>query len=218
MHRAQARDRNAFSKGAFPMIEPRNYSLIAPIYDRLFAKPLEEGHYLIGELIEENPHKKFLEVGIGSGLTLEHVIDHDFTGIDISEEMLYEAQVKVLGRHNIKLHLMDAEKLEFKNNEFDIVMAPSVLTAVANPEKVFEEMIRVTKPGGMIVIIAHFSDERQFISRLLDPLTRSFLGFRLDLKLEFFRQYPELKLLEKRKINHWGNMNLSWFLKFEKQR
>lgn len=200
------------------MIEPRNYSLIAPIYDKLFSKPLEEGHYLIGDIIEDNPDKKFLEVGIGSGLTLEHVLNHDFTGVDISEEMLYEAQVKVLGRHNIKLFLMDAEKLEFRDNEFDIVMAPSVLTAVSNPERVFEEMIRVTKPGGMIVIIAHFSDERQFVSKLLDPLTRSFLGFRLDLKLDFFRQYPHLKLIEKRKINHLANMSLSWFLKFEKQR
>lgn len=199
------------------MIEPRNYSLIAPIYDRIFAKPLEEGHHLISEIIHDHPHKKFLEVGIGSGLMLEHVQNQDYTGIDISEEMLYEAQIKVLGRHNIKLYQMDAQQLAFKNNEYDIVMAPSVLTAVTNPERVFQEMIRVTKPGGLLIIIAHFSDEREIMSKILDPLTRSFLGFRLDLKLELFENYPQLKLIEKEKINHFANMSLSWFLKFEKQ-
>lgn len=199
------------------MIEPRNYSLIAPLYDKIFARPLEEGHHLIGDVIRNNPSKKMLEVGIGSGLTLEHVTDHDFTGIDISEEMLYEAQVKVLGRSNIKLLMMDAEYLSFKKNQFDIVMAPSVLTAVGHPLKVFEEMIRVTRPGGKIIIIAHFSDEREMISKIFDPLTRTFLGFRLDLKLDFYQKYSQVKLITKKKVNHFANINLSWYLEFEKQ-
>lgn len=200
------------------MIEPRNYSFIAPLYDTIFAKPLGEGHFLIGELIRNNPKKKILEVGVGSGLTLEHVEDHDFTGIDISDQMLCEAQLKVLGRHNINLYKMDAQEIEFPKNSFDIVLAPSVLSAVANPDEVFKEMIRVTRPGGIIVVVANFSDDRKILSKVLDPFTKFLLGFRMDLELSSLKKYRELKLIEQKKINHIGNMNLSWFLKFEKQK
>lgn len=205
-------------KRSHSMIEPRNYSFIAPLYDTIFAKPLGEGHFLIGELIKDNPHKKILEVGIGSGLTLEHVEEHDFTGIDISDEMLCEAQVKVLGRHNIKLFKMDAEELEFSKNSFDIVLAPSVLSAVSAPLEVFKEMIRVTRPGGTIVVIANFSDDRKMMSKVLDPFTKSFLGFRMDLELSSLKKFKELKLIEQKKINHIAGLNLSWYLKFEKQK
>lgn len=199
------------------MIEPRNYSLIAPLYDSLFSKPLEEGHLLIADILNEYPDKTFLEVGVGSGLTLEHVLDQDFTGIDISEEMLCEAQQKVLGRHNIKLLEMDAERINFDAKHFDIVMAPSVLTAVTNPTIVFEEMIRVTRPGGIIIIIAHFSDGNEMFSNFFDPITRALLGFRMDLEMDYFKEHSAIKLLEQKKINHVGGFNLSWFLKFEKQ-
>lgn len=200
------------------MIEPRNYSLIAPLYDKIFSWPLKEGHLLIADVLAENVNKTFLEVGVGSGLTLEHVTDQNFTGIDISEDMLYVAQQKVLGRHNIQLAEMDAERLSFSNNHFDIVMAPSVLSAVKNPHIVFEEMIRVTRPGGMVIIIAHFNDDNQFISKIFDPLTRSLLGFRMDLELDFFKHHSQLKLIEQKRINYFAHFNLSWFLKFEKQK
>lgn len=199
------------------MVEPRDYSLIAPLYDKIFSRPLGEGHQVIGQLIKNNPHKKFLEIGVGSGLTLEHVDKQDFTGIDINEDMLYQAQIKVLGRHNIKLYQMDAEQLNFSSNKFDYVMAPSVLSAVRDPDRVFSEMVRVTKPGGSIIVIANFVDETRTLSRFLDPLTRSVLGFRMDLELDFYKKIPGIKLVERRKINQFANYHLSWYQKFKKQ-
>lgn len=199
------------------MVEPRDYTFIAPLYDKIFSRPLGEGHQLIGKLLKLHPKKKILEIGVGSGLTLEHIINHDFTGIDINEDMLYRAQVKALGRHNIKLHLMNAEKLKFKDDQFDIVMAPSVLSAVINPEKVFKEMVRVARPGGIIVVIANFADDTKVFSKILDPLTRSFLGFRMDLELDFYQCSHQVRLIERKKINQFANYHLSWFQKFKKQ-
>jgi len=43
---------------------------------------------------------------------------------------------------------MDAEKLEFPDNSFDVVMAQYVVTAVPNPEKALDEFARVLRPGG----------------------------------------------------------------------
>ena len=46
------------------------------------------------------------------------------------------------------LAVMDAEKLEFPDNSFDVVMAQYVVTAVPNPEVALDEFARVLRPGG----------------------------------------------------------------------
>ena len=46
------------------------------------------------------------------------------------------------------LAVMDAEKLEFPDNSFDVVMAQYVVTAVPNPEAALDEFARVLRPGG----------------------------------------------------------------------
>ena len=42
---------------------------------------------------------------------------------------------------------MDAEKLEFPDSSFDVVMAQYVVTAVPNPEAALDEFARVLRPA-----------------------------------------------------------------------
>ncbi len=58
-------------------------------------------------------------------------------GTDISAAMLRKARARVadLRLGNVEgLAVMDAEKLEFPDHSFDVVMAQYVVTAVPNPE------------------------------------------------------------------------------------
>ncbi|MFG3768341.1 class I SAM-dependent methyltransferase, partial [Klebsiella pneumoniae] len=76
-------------------------------------------------------------------------------GTDISEAMLEKAKKRVAeqGLKNVEgLAVMDAEKLEFPDNSFDVVMAQYVLSAVPNPEAAMDEFARVVKPGGELII------------------------------------------------------------------
>ena len=75
---------------------------------------------------------------------------------------------------------MDAEKLEFPDNSFDVVMAQYVVTAVPNPEAALDEFARVLRPGGELIILTRVSADagmRRFIEQRLQPVVRP-LGFR----------------------------------------
>lgn len=208
------------------MQTPRDYSFIAPMYDHIFNRPLSEGHQKMGSLMVKSRLKgrviKILEVGIGSGLTLDHVPTRvEFTGIDVNEKMLSRAHKKAARLKNRTVHLkqMNAEKLSFSSNSFDLVLAPSVLSAMDQPMKAVKEMIRVTKKGGKIAVIVNLKQEgtlKSEMMKVLDPFTRKFLGFRLDLKLEDLQKFKSLRLIEKKEVNNLLGQKLSTYVLFEK--
>lgn len=208
------------------MQTPRDYTFIAPMYDHIFNRPLSEGHQKMGTLMTKSRMKsrviKILEVGVGSGLTLDHVPPRvEFTGIDVNEKMLTRAHKKAsrLKNRSVKLRQMNAEKLKFTTSSFDLVLAPSVLSAMEQPMKAVKEMIRVTRKGGKIAIIVNLKQEGSLKSemmKVLDPLTRKLLGFRLDLKLDDLQKFKGIKLIEKKEVNNLLGQKLSTYLLFEK--
>lgn len=205
---------------------PRDYSFIAPLYDHIFQRFLSQGHHEIGNLLRNVRNKravKVLEVGVGSGLSLNYLPPSiDYKGIDINEKMLLRARdkAKMLGRRKIVLELMNAQKLAMKDNSYDLVLAASVITAVDSPLQTMKEMIRVTKKGGHIAVIANLRENdsvrSQFV-KILDPITRKYLGFRTDLDLESIKKLRNVKLLQQKKVNNILGFPLSSFLLFEKR-
>lgn len=206
------------------IVTPRDYSLIAPVYDHVFNRPLSEGHRKIGALLKDRKNgkdMKVLEVGVGSGLTLDYLPNNmEYTGVDINQKMLSLAYEKAnrLKRKNISLSIMDAHKLSYKSNTYDLVLAASVITAVSDPYCAMKEMIRVTKKGGKIAIIANVRNNsyRSKIVKQFDPLTKRFLGFRTDIDSSFFSRFKDIRLIEKEDVNNLLGFSLSSFHLFEK--
>ena len=54
---------------------------------------------------------------------------------------------------------MDAERLDFPDDSFDVVVAQYVVTAVPNPEATLDEFARVLKPGGEIILVSRVGAE-----------------------------------------------------------
>lgn len=119
---------------------------------------------------------RVLEIGIGTGLSLPlYPPNVDVTGIDLTAEMLEQAQrrVDLLGLNNVQLHLMDAQKLKFPDQSFDKSIAMFVASVTPDPVAMIREMKRVTRPGGGIYILNHFSQKGSFMSlieKALSPL------------------------------------------------
>ena len=67
-------------------------------------------------------------------------------------------------------HRADAQKLPFPDASFDVVTCQTVLIHLPDPERALGEMMRVVKPGG-IVICAEPSNRAQFI--LQDSVNRN---------------------------------------------
>jgi phosphatidylethanolamine/phosphatidyl-N-methylethanolamine N-methyltransferase len=100
-------------------------------------------------------------VGVGTGLELGLLRkDSRVAGIDLSEPMLRLARERVARKrlsHVSDLRVMDAATLAFPDASFDSTLAPYVLSVVRRPALVLDEMWRVTRPGGTLVVMNHFA-------------------------------------------------------------
>ena len=159
------------------------YDRWAPVYDLVFGGVFRKGR-TAAIAATNRIGGRVLEVGVGTGISLPHYAPAvRVFGTDISEAMLAKAQRRVaeLGLMNVEgLAVMDAEKLEFPDNSFDVVMAQYVVTAVPNPEAALDEFARVLRPGGEIILLSRVSADaglRRFIEQTLQPVVRP-LGFR----------------------------------------
>jgi phosphatidylethanolamine/phosphatidyl-N-methylethanolamine N-methyltransferase len=166
----------------------RAYDLYSPVYDFVFSKIFEPGRIAAIRLIGPTCKGRVLEVGIGTGLNLPlYPRDIDLVGIDLSEGMLRKAQEKVhdLRMDNVILKVMDASALDFGDAEFDATLATYVISAVPDPVSVLQEMRRVTRPGGTIVILNHFRSENPLMRRIEDALAPvcAHLGWKTNLAL-----------------------------------
>ena len=96
---------------------------------------------------------------------------------------------------------------------FDIATAMFVMTVVPDPVEVMNELIRVTKPGGQIVIVNHFSIDRGLRAVVEKRLARfsDILGWRPDFPVETLMVSGRLRLEEHRPLRPFGFFTLLRF-------
>ncbi len=129
-----------------------------------------------------------LEVAVGTGLNLAHYPeDVDLTGIDLSEKMLDIARHRAaeLGR-TPTLQKANAHDLPFGEDSFDTVVCTFGLCTIPDLERAVDEMIRVLRPGGSLILVDHVESSSvvaRGVQRLLEVVTVPLGG-------EHFRRRP----------------------------
>ncbi len=102
-----------------------------------------------------NDHARVLDDGTGPGFFVAILsgMGHEVTAIDYSDQMVMQAK-KRLEQLGLKANVlqMDAQKLKFPEESFDAIVSRAVLWNLDDPGKAYEEMKRVLKPGGKIII------------------------------------------------------------------
>ncbi|MFX1502856.1 MAG: SAM-dependent methyltransferase [Promethearchaeota archaeon] len=110
------------------------------------------------ELSDLKPGIKVLDVSSGRGtqsIFYAKEFGVEVTGIDLSEEMIKSAtqNAKIEGVENLtSFKLGDSQDLPFENNTFDVVINECAVGIPDNSQKVLDEMVRVTKLNGVVVI------------------------------------------------------------------
>ena len=185
------------------------YKYWAPIYDYTFGFFTRAGRRHAVECVNSRSGR-VLEIGVGTGLSLHRYGAHlDVTGIDVSAEMLGKARQKVVEKcltQVTRLSEMDARALAFPNDHFDTVVAMHLVSVVPEPERVLEEMARVCKPGGEILIVNHFARQSGVLAalaRLLAPLD-NVIGWHSDFKIANVTGLRSLEVMGMQRIPPFG--------------
>jgi phosphatidylethanolamine/phosphatidyl-N-methylethanolamine N-methyltransferase len=182
------------------------YEKMASVYDLFFGLPLHHGRAKAIRRMTIKPDDQILEVGVGTGISLPlYPRQCSVTAIDLSEGMLERARTRVMqySLRNVRLIQMDATRLNFPDDSFDIVYAPYFINCVPDPLAVTREMRRVCKPGGRLVFLNHFLSENAIGSKLeraIAPLTLH-LGFKSDFDLPAFLAQSGLRAASIEKVN-----------------
>jgi phosphatidylethanolamine/phosphatidyl-N-methylethanolamine N-methyltransferase len=200
----------------------RAYARWAPVYDLVFGEVFKRAR-LAAIAAAERTGGRILEVGVGTGISLPYYSTANrLAGVDLSEPMLRKARARVreLGlRHVEGLAVMDAEKMAFPDDSFDVIVAQYVITTVPNPEATLDEFARVLKPGGEIVLITRVGADagpRRLLEQWFAPLTHQ-LGWRLQFPWARYERWAErphgMRLIERRPMPPFGHFSLVRFAK-----
>ena len=198
----------------------RAYDRWAPVYDLVFGAVFERGRRA-AIAAAERIGGRIIEVGVGTGISLpDYSRANRIVGVDISEAMLHKARERVaeLGLAHVEaLEVMDAERLEFPDDSFDVVVAQYVVTAVPNPEAALNEFARVLRPGGEIIILSRLGADggpRKAVEHLIAPAARK-LGWRTEFPWQRYVHWvartPGVYLIERRSMPPLGHFSMIRF-------
>jgi ubiquinone/menaquinone biosynthesis C-methylase UbiE len=131
----------------------------------------ESGEALVGQLGVERG-MKVLDLGCGDGTTAvpEAQLGAEVLGVDIASNLVAagNARAGALGLENLRFQEGDATDLsELDDESFDLVVSVFGAMFAPRPHDVAREMVRVTKPGGRIVMGNWIPNDPTFVAQLL---------------------------------------------------
>jgi len=126
------------------------HSMVYKIINSLELSHKEYLDLLVKKLIGDFNPKRVLDVGCGEGELVSMFQKHgvETYGIDISKQSLLHARNVVQA---------DAEKIPFKDNTFDLLIAHHSLEHLKNPEYFIRECKRVLKANGIVCVVVPVS-------------------------------------------------------------
>lgn len=113
---------------------------------------------------------KILDVACGTGLNFPlFPARSDITAVDLSPNMLGVARANGT-KHglNVNFAVMDAEHLEFADASFDTVVSTLSTCTFPDPVKALQEMKRVCRPNGRILLLEHGHSSLPWLANFQD--------------------------------------------------
>jgi ubiquinone/menaquinone biosynthesis C-methylase UbiE len=133
----------------------RAYTVWAIFYDAV-VRFLRSSRRRSLALLDLQKGESLLIVGCGTGADFEFLpADVEVTAVDLTPAMLRRAAAKV-GDRRIRLLEMNAMDLRLPDNSFDKTVLHLIVAVVPDPVLTLQEVERVTKPNGLLVVLDKF--------------------------------------------------------------
>lgn len=153
------------------------------IYSRgdVYAGIHQQRHERVLEWVEQlglETGSQVLEIGCGAGFLSLALAERKFNvhAIDSVDAMVEQTRqhAREAGMaEQISVEVGDISSLAFQDGSFDLVLAIGVIPWIERPDTAIQEMARVLKPGGRVILTA---DNRARLNIWLDPLKNPLLS------------------------------------------
>jgi ubiquinone/menaquinone biosynthesis C-methylase UbiE len=132
----------------------QEYAELSARYDSRWAFYVEATVAATIQRLALHGHEQILDLGCGTGALLKRLVplvpEGSLAGLDLSPEMLSVARHKLPA--SVELQVGRVENLPFANESFDRVISSSAFHYFRHPGQVMQEMKRVLKPNGQLVM------------------------------------------------------------------
>jgi len=141
---------------AYYSFQRRAWAIFAPFYDALVFFPFRRLTSEVANVVQLPSGCRLLDVATGTGARAFAFANsaREVVGIDMSEAMLRIARRKNRFS-NVTFQQADAADLPFEDDSFDASCVSFALHEMPSSirDRVVREMVRVTKPGGLVIVV-----------------------------------------------------------------
>lgn len=147
------------------------WDMRAKLYDVCEASDFRRGPYKAKLFREMNGRVLF--VGVGTGIDIKHFPNgREIVAVDISHEMLQRARQRQQPYGgNLTLVETDALHLGFPDESFDTAVTSCTLCSVIDPVRALQELHRVLRPAGRLLMFEHVRSQHPLFGVALDLMT-----------------------------------------------
>lgn len=170
------------------------WNKISPVYDlfeNVYNRKVYKGTGIkVAEFIDKND--SVLECACGTGAITEEIAKkcRQVLATDFAEGMLKRASKKCRKYGNVSFRQEDITDIKCEDESFDKVVAGNVIHLLPVPEKALNELLRVVRPGGKVIIPTYINmarDSSGFAVKFIEMLGADFKRqFDIDSYKKFF--------------------------------
>jgi ubiquinone/menaquinone biosynthesis C-methylase UbiE len=147
----------------------QKYDRFARWYDWIEGVPDLLGVSRLRRRLLRGARGKVLEVAVGTGKNLRYYRDCQIIGVDLSSEMLTVARNRAAKLSmRVSFFMANAEALPFSDHNFDTVVSSLSTCTFPEPVIALQEMARVCRTGGKILLLEHGRSDREWLGRFQD--------------------------------------------------
>ncbi len=170
------------------------WNQVAGVYD-IFVNVINgKTHRALRQIVSTliQPGDTVLECACGTGLLSAVIAPRckELTATDFAPNMLKRAEKNCSAFTNVTFRQADILSLDFPDSAFDKVIAGNVIHLLDEPLKALNELNRVCKPGGMMIIPTYMNkDQKGKTSGFASVIGKAGADFKRQFTVESYRQF-----------------------------
>ena len=148
---------------------------------KLMVKGMNSGHEQVTgwglQNLPREQYEKIIDLGCGGGRAVNRLLktypQAQVWGLDYSEVSTASAKkenAREITQGRCQIFQGDVSDLPFEDDSFDLVTAFETIYFWPGPEKSFQQVLRVLKPGGTFLIVCESDGEKEDDQKWLDMI------------------------------------------------